>query len=579
MNGADSGLDDRRHTAADADVDPMGELSRAETKGTGSTTDDKQRGDAPERRATRRKTLFGIGALGAAASGIPVASANGSQGRNNGNDAQSLDTQIVLDWVDEALETARQGLIIPTSGRVYAFLGTVMYDAVNGIHQQRGAGFEAGDQYAVDPDVVPGACRVAALAGAANEVLSRLAEEELDDETAADLQDRYDELFEEHLDEYQDGNQEAGEMWGRQVATEMLEDERGDAEPDCESTFDIAPDKETDLEPGMAQLTDAWGSACLADLKPWGLDEPDSVEAPEPPELDSLEFAVEYNRTIVVGDVNKDENEIQETEVTFSISEDRYDDEEARDLVDGNYVADDELGYSNDLEYDEDEQKLTLTIDPPDDFREQGAFWAALGGTPQPEGRWLQVAGAAVEKEGPDFYETVRLYARLGIAVQDAGIANWNNTRRYAEELGWRPHAAIGTEKQTPEGIEEIVGDLPDADDLDNPDLETKDDWEAISGWAPAPEYASGLTTVSTTSQRLLEKEFGDVGTLEVTVDTAEGNTFTEGDELTEEFDGFDDARDQAAKSRVWSGRHYAPAMLAAIDMADQIVEEVEDTI
>ena len=161
--------------------------------------------------------------------------------------------------------------------------------------------------------------------------------------------------------------------------------------------------------------------------------------------------------------------------------------------------------------------------------------------------------------------------------MQDAGIANWNNKRRYADELGWRPHAAIGTKKQTPGPLEGL--DLPDVSDLDNPDLETKDDWEAISGWAPAPEYASGLTTVSTTSQRLLEEEFPDIGTLEITVDTAEGNTFTGGDELTEEFHGFDDARDQAAKSRVWSGRHYAPAMLAAIEMADEIVDEVKDAI
>lgn len=180
---------------------------------------------------TRRSVLGGIGGAGVAAVTVPgVARANEGGGNGGGppddagnggpgNGAQSLDNGIVLDWVDEALETARQGLIIPTSGRVYVFLGTVMYDAVNGIHTERGDGFEAGDQYAVEPDVIPGACRVAALAGAANEVLSTLAEEELDDEDTVDgLQDSYDALFEEHLDEYQDGNQAAGEAWGRKVA-------------------------------------------------------------------------------------------------------------------------------------------------------------------------------------------------------------------------------------------------------------------------------------------------------------------------------------------------------------------------
>jgi len=530
---------------------------------------------------TRRAVLGGLGASGiaaVAATGVVEGKGPGNEGRGgngNGNGARTLDEGIALEWVDQALETARRGLIIPTSGRVYAFLGTVVYDAVNGIHRERGEGFEAGEQYAVEPDVIPGACRVAALAGGANEILGRLADEELDDETAEELQDDYDSLLEAQLDEYQDGNQDAGEEWGRQVAATMLEDVRGDAEPNCESAFDVVEGK-SDLEAGMTQRADEWGSACLADLDPWGLDAPDSVVAPEPPELDSLEFAVEYNRTKVAGDLNRAEDEVQATEIEFDIDEGRYDKTEAQALANGTYVGgsveDEELGYSDDLEYDAEANTLTLDIDPPEGFRDEGAFWAALPGTPQPEGRWLQVAKVNVENEGLSFYETVRLYARLGIAVQDAGIANWNNKRRYAGRMGWRPHAATGTTEQIPDSAANAE-DRPDVSDLGNPDLRTQADWNAISGWSPAPEYASGLTTVSTTSQRLLEEEFGAVGEFEVTVDTE-----TEG-EITEEYDSLQDARDQAARSRVWSGRHYAAAQLGAIEMADRIVEEVEDTI
>lgn len=542
--------------------------------------------EATDKGFSRRKTLLGLGALGVAGSGLPVASAN--QGRGNGNGAQSLDNEIVLDWVDAALETARRGLIIPTSGRVYAFLGTVMYDAVNGIHQARGEGFEAGDQYAVEPDVIPGACRVAALAGAANEILSRLANEELDDGIADDLVtgdddfDGYDAILERQLEEYQDGNQEAGEEWGRQVAEEIL-NEREDAGADCESNFDVV-DEKSELKPGMAQLADGWGSACLADLDPWGLPEQpeegeeggeDAIRAPEPPELDSLEFAVEYTRTRIAGNLDRDPEDVR-TEVEFDVSEDRYDPEEAERLADGTYVGgaveDEVLGYSDDLDYDEDEETLTLDIDPPEGFRDEGAFWAALPGTPQPEGRWLQVAKVNVRNEEPSFYETVRLYARLGIAVQDAGIVNWNNKRFYADRMGWRPHAATGTENQVPDSAADAE-DRPDVSDIDNPDLVTEKDWEAISGWSPAPEYASGLTTVSTTSQRLLEDEFGDVGQFEVIVETADGET------INEEYDSLRDARDQAAKSRVWSGRHYAAAQLGAIEMADDIVDVVLEAI
>lgn len=539
----------------------------------GSTENERQ---VSVRGISRRKTLLSLGGIGVVGSLFPTVSAEegGREENQNGNRTQSLDNEIVLDWVDQALETARRGLIIPTSGRVYAFLGAVMYDAVNGIHIQRGEGFDSGDQYAVEPDVIPGACRVAALAGAANEVLSTLANEELDDETAGDLQKDYDGLLDEQLTEYQDGNQEAGEAWGRQVATKILE-KREDAGGECVSDWDVV-DEKGGLDPGMAQRGDEWGSACLADLDPWGLEAPDTVVAPEPPDVESLEFAVEYNRTLVVGDLSRNVDDIQGTEVTFDIDEERYDEDEAEQLANGKYLGgnleEDELGYSDDIKYDADENELTLTINPPDDFRDQGAFWAALPGTPQPEGRWLQVAKANVENENPSFYETVRLYARLGIGVQDAGIANWNNKRRYADRMGWRPHASTGTEEQIPDSAAD-ADVRPDVDDIDNPDLKTKDDWEAISGWSPAPEYASGLTTVSTTSQRLLENEFGDVGEFEIAVETADGET------IEETFDGFDDARDQAAKSRVWSGRHYAPAMLAAIEMADEIVEEVKDSI
>ncbi|MES3517141.1 MAG: hypothetical protein PPP58_05695, partial [Natronomonas sp.] len=468
------------------------------------------------------------------------------------------------------------------------FLGTVMYDAVNGVHKQRGEGFKAGDQYAVEPDVIPGACRAAALAGGANEILSTLAEEELDDETAEDLQDDYDELLEEHLDEYQDGNQAAGEAWGRKVAREIIKKREGSG-ADCTSDYDVVDDKE-ELKPGMAQRADEWGSACLADLEPWGLPEQpeegeeggeDAVRAPEPPKPDSLEFAVEYTRTLITGNLNREPHDVRK-KVTFDISKDMYDEHEAKQLADGTYVGgsveNEVLGYSDDLEYDEDKKELTLGIDPPKGFRDEGSFWAALPGTPQPEGRWLQVAKVNVENEELSFYKTVRLYARLGIAVQDSGIVNWNNKRFYADRMGWRPHAATGTTKQIPESAANAE-DRPNVDDLENPDLDTNDDWKAISGWAPAPEYASGLTTVSTTSQRLLEDEFGDVDSFEITVETADGNSQTGGGKITEEYESFRDARDQAAKSRVWSGRHYAAAQLGAIEMADEIVEEVKDTI
>ena len=50
-------------------------------------------------------------------------------------------------------------------------------------------------------------------------------------------------------------------------------------------------------------------------------------------------------------------------------------------------------------------------------FREQGLFWVGLGGTAQPDGRWIQIAHVLVEDRNLDFIRTVSLLAQLSAGV------------------------------------------------------------------------------------------------------------------------------------------------------------------
>ena len=69
----------------------------------------------------------------------------------------------------------------------------------------------------------------------------------------------------------------------------------------------------------------------------------------------------------------------------------------------------------DDVETDGDE--VVLSVSPPDDFREQGLFWVGLGGTAQPDGRWIQIAHVLVEDRNLDFIRTVSLLAQLSAGV------------------------------------------------------------------------------------------------------------------------------------------------------------------
>ena len=231
------------------------------------------------------------------------AQGNQSNGRSNNN----VRVDPVLDWSSKAIETVQDGpILIPVSGRLYVITHVSMFDAANAISKERGRGHTEYDQYQVEPNVVPGASRVAAIAGAAHESLTLLAEEDASPYEGRELEElkqEYDELLKKHLANDTDGNTRAGEEWSRKVAQTVYESRQDSGFFDVDTDLSIVGDKD-DLEPGMAQRVDEWGSAHLSHLDPWVMDESSSLQPGEPPEGDSLQVAVDYNRTLVLGDLD-----------------------------------------------------------------------------------------------------------------------------------------------------------------------------------------------------------------------------------------------------------------------------------
>lgn len=474
---------------------------------------------------SRRETLLGIGTIGAIGTGMPLASARGN-GNGGGNNTQNVKVNCVSDWSKLAIDTVREGGIeIPVSGRIYAITHTSMFDAVNGVNRARGGGLKEYEPYYVDDTPnQPGASRVAAAAGAGHEALKILSTEDesgIADDVVDDLHSRYDQLLEDHLNDDTDGNSQAGVEWGRYVAQEIYSS-RKDSGFFSEDDFDVV-DKKEDLEPGMAQRAEQWGSSHLADLKPWAMSSPDAVLPDAPPSLDSDEWAENLERTRKFGDERIGTDEVDEL---------------------------------------------------PDDWEEIGIFWVGLAGTAQPDGRWFQIANTIAEKEELDFVDRARLYAQIGMAAQDGGISAWNGKRYYADTNSWRPHAALGSVEQ-----DELVDSEspPTVDDDGNSETEVDPDWEAISSYAASPEYPSGLTAASSASSKVLTEWFGEDYSFEVTVLAAPAGE--EPEEYTREFDSFRQAFREARDSREYSGRHYRHSLMASTEMGNEIGSYVIDTL
>ena len=562
---------------------------------------------------SRRKALLGAGALGLGSAMLPVASADQGDDHDGGRNDENVAGTPIRDWSQMALDTVIEGEIaIPDSGRLYAIVHVAMHDAVNGVNQQRGDGFEARDQIIVDGvPPVPGASRVAAVAKAAKVTLEETLLDYLDaeDEVVRTLQDDYDALLEKHTENDTDGNTRAGLQWGERVGNAVREAREGSGffEPD----EDYPPEEydPEDLNPGQSQTAHVWGNANLGNLDPWTLDSPDEIrtdvigeeeykEEIAPPDLEDIEWAVDYEKTKLLGDMSDvdldSEEELDEEDftVTWSVDDDPVDEDDLQDAVDWIEGRDTEVSareFDNEsvevLEEDDDGNptEIALEFTRPEGFDELGQFWVALPGTAQPDGRWIQIANALSEREDLGFTENAWLVADVAIAAVDGAVTSWNTKRDYAikENIGWRPHSPLDSPEKNG-GIKD--DDPPTAADDGNPLTEPASDWETISAHAASGEHPSGLTLASTAAQNVLDDyfpkfdedsdEYDEDETFSVTV-LASGMGAEEGEETTEEFASFEEARRIAMDTREYTGRHWRYSLEASATMGQKLAEQI----
>jgi membrane-associated phospholipid phosphatase len=264
----------------------------------------------------------------------------------------------------------------------------------------------------------------------------------------------------------------AGKAWGQTVANSIwawrLSDGIAPAPPPFLGVASIV---------GTAPAVGAWRPTPLvfapgagpqfATMTPWVLSRPGQFRLPPPWALNSTEYAADYDEVRMMG--------------TFSGS-----------------------GRSSD------QSELAL-------------FWA--GNTPL---YWNRIALQISSQHSRPLIQNAHLFARLNVAMADAGIACWDSKYRY---VFWRPITAIRDSAST------------------NPDPTWTPWLDFFPTGTPAhPEYPSGHSTVSGAAAVILATAFGDNTAFTVTSEVRTG---------TRNFTSFSAAVAEIADARVFGGIHF----------------------
>ncbi len=158
-------------------------------------------------------------------------------------------------------------------------------------------------------------------------------------------------------------------------------------------------------------------------------------------------------------------------------------------------------------------------------------FWIDGPGTATPPGHMLRIASTLAEQQNLSVSDSARLFALLGLAEADAGVAAWDIKYTYSF---WRPITAIRAGDA--DGNAGTAGD---------------------SAWAPLiptpnhPSYTSGHSTFSAAGAAVIENFFG-TSSLSF-VDSSETAGVPD-----RAFTDIWDAANEAGLSRIYGGIHWS---------------------
>ncbi len=158
-------------------------------------------------------------------------------------------------------------------------------------------------------------------------------------------------------------------------------------------------------------------------------------------------------------------------------------------------------------------------------------FWIDGPGSATPPGHMLRIASTIAQQQNLSVSESARLFALMGLAVADAGVAAWDI--KYAHSF-WRP--ITGIQEGDADGNPDTAGD---------------------TGWAPLiptpnhPSYTSGHSTFSAAGAAVIESFFGTASF-----------SFTDSSETAgvpdRSFTSVWDAANEAGLSRIYGGIHWS---------------------
>lgn len=276
---------------------------------------------------------------------------------------------VINDWWETAFDAVRvDNTCPPVAARAFGIMGASMFDAVNAIDQTyepykfRGSSFWGN------------ASKEVAAATAAYVSLSNLYPKQ-----------SFRSQYQESLAAIKGRGKIKGIILGTLVSTRMLIWRAFDG---SNRTVDYEP---TDPPiPGRWQPTpelyDPFWGPNWGKVKPFAIESGDQFRAPEPPALDSPEYAEAFNTVKDIGfrDAPVDVRDAEMTEIA--------------------------------------------------------EFWSNQDYTLTPPGSFIDIALDVADEQGLTFDEKIRLLGLLGIAEADAGIAAWDSKVFYDR---WRPSTAI----------------------------------------------------------------------------------------------------------------------------------------
>lgn len=181
------------------------------------------------------------------------------------------------------------------------------------------------------------------------------------------------------------------------------------------------------------------------------------------------------------------------------------------------------------------------------DQTEIAKFWADGGGTITPPGHWNYIAQDVVDAANLSLVQSARTFVALNVAMADAGITAWDT--KYAYDF-WRPVTAIR------------LGDTDgNAGTLEDPT------WTPLLTTPPFPSYTSGHSTFSGAAAGVLSELFGD----SYAFSTPSYDTTLFPVPVVRNFSSFQEAAEEAGKSRIYGGIHFEFDNVAGLTAGAQI--------